>query len=730
MKLLRSLVCLCLAFGLAASASGLTRRFAVIAGANDGGADRVQLRYANSDANAMAQVLTDLGGVAEVDLRLLLNVDRAGLHGALAEMQADLEAAKAAGNRVELLLYYSGHSDETGLLLGGERIDFVELRQVLDSLPADVRIAIVDSCASGTLTREKGGTRRPPFLIDTSSAVEGLAILTSSSADEASQESDRIGASFFTHYLVSALRGAADVDLDGRITLGEAYQFTFQETLASTERTQGGAQHPSYEMKLAGSGDLVMTDLRATSAGLLLSEPLEGVFFVRDSDGRLAAELKKVAGRPVQLGLRAGAYDVTLERAGVLAAASVTLTEGQPTTLGADDFEVIKGEVTVARGDMREVLVVDDYVYMPIEVALLPLLSSNGWFGPKPVNFLSLSVLGGNSAKLYGLGIGLGGNWVSEQLIGAQVSIGANIVGGEAIGLQSAVGGNYAHEPSQALQVAVGANISTSQLNVGQIAVGPNIAIDDLNGGQLGVALNLALGHTNGFQLAGGGANIANSLSGAQIGLINLGGDVTGAQLSLINLGGDVTGAQLGLINIGGRVTGAQLGLINAAWEMEGAPVGLLSLVGDGMHHAEVWSDDVNTMNLGLKLGSRYVYSFLSAGFQTFEEQPRWQFGLGLGGRVPLVSSLFIDSDVSAYTIYRNQWDAGDLDLHSRLRVSLGWRFFDHLAVIGGLSYNVMVTEVQDGAELSYLSQIAQWQTQSGEITTAMWPGLHLGLQF
>ena len=40
------------------------RRFALVAGANDGGSSRVTLRYAASDARAVSQVLTQLGGVA------------------------------------------------------------------------------------------------------------------------------------------------------------------------------------------------------------------------------------------------------------------------------------------------------------------------------------------------------------------------------------------------------------------------------------------------------------------------------------------------------------------------------------------------------------------------------------------------------------------------------------------------------------------------------------------
>ena len=38
------------------------------------------------------------------------------------------------------------------------------------------------------------------------------------------------------------------------------YRYAFDETLARTENTQAGPQHPSYDIQLTGAGDLVLTD--------------------------------------------------------------------------------------------------------------------------------------------------------------------------------------------------------------------------------------------------------------------------------------------------------------------------------------------------------------------------------------------------------------------------------------------------------------------------------------
>ena len=95
--------------------------------------------------------------------------------------------------------------------------------------------------------------------------MRGHAFLTSSAETEAAQESDRIRASYFTHYLISGFRGAADLSGDGKVTLNEAYQFAFNETLGRTVDTKGGAQHPSYDINMSGTGDVVMTDVRQTT---------------------------------------------------------------------------------------------------------------------------------------------------------------------------------------------------------------------------------------------------------------------------------------------------------------------------------------------------------------------------------------------------------------------------------------------------------------------------------
>jgi len=78
-------------------------------------------------------------------------------------LNGDIERSRSTFRRVEVIFYYSGHSDEENILLGGERISYGEFKDAVMALKADVRIAILDSCASGAMTLPKGVIRKSPF---------------------------------------------------------------------------------------------------------------------------------------------------------------------------------------------------------------------------------------------------------------------------------------------------------------------------------------------------------------------------------------------------------------------------------------------------------------------------------------------------------------------------------------------------------------------------------------
>jgi hypothetical protein len=337
-----------------AQAATPARRIALVVGANRGGALRVPLRWAVADAERFAALLTEMGGVAPADCLVLREPTRRALVDGLAVVRGRAGEPRSGGGRTEVVVYYSGHADEQGLLLGNETLSYQELKDAMHGISADVGIGILDACASGVITRLKGGRLQPGFLTDESMQMKGYAFLTSSSEDEAAQESERIKGSYFTSALVTGLRGAADASGDGRVTLNEAYQYAFNETLSETTATQGGAQHPSYDIRMAGTGDVVITDVRETSCAIVLGPGFDGRFYVRNAKRVLVAELYKPAGRTVELGLEPGSYDVHYEQEPALLDTTVSLAEGERKTLEREAFHPVKRAATQGRGPGEE----------------------------------------------------------------------------------------------------------------------------------------------------------------------------------------------------------------------------------------------------------------------------------------------------------------------------------------------------------------------------------------
>ena len=697
MKFVLSIILLYLAWAPPA-AEATVRRLVLAAGANNGGVDRDLLRYAVSDAENFVQVLEEMGGLDPADVLLLRDPDLEAFESGLQQLQRRVDAANRRGDRLEVMLYYSGHADEDGLLLAGEHLSYGLLRRELGAASADVHIAVLDACASGAITRIKGGQRQQSFLVDESFDMRGYAFLTSSSADEAAQESDAVRASFFTHYLVSGMRGAADVTGDGRVTLNEAYQFAFAETLARTTGTMGGAQHPAYDIKMSGTGDVVMTDVRSHRAGLSLAEALDGRLYVRNGNRHLVAELYKPAGRAVELGLEPGDYVLHLAASDSgIRRAELALAEGEYLGLAARDFSAVALEHTVSRGP-----------------------SERGFsLGLSEDHHIEIETREG-----YTLSMGLLTNTQDKAFRGAQ----------------------FAWLVNQAREQA-----GTQLSGIG------NLSLKEIKGWQVSGVVNWAMGPVQGWQV--GVLNIAPQVRGWQLaGSTNIVGKIRGAQISSgSNFASEVKGVQVGAINVAGKVKGWQFGLVNISADIEnGLPVGLINYSRSGLFNMSAWRDEVGLNMLTLTSGSRSFFSSFTTGFREDVGRRTWALGLGVGLQKSWRRG-FVSLDANQYRISRDlDGDYGvrievnppvvDLNLGQsvlenyllRIKLEIGvvvapqtstWLtpFWDesNFSLFGGLSVNQLWTD--GNPRLIRLDSVydREWEDD-----LFVWPGFFFGLRY
>jgi hypothetical protein len=324
--------------------------FAVVIGSNAGGVGQEPLHYAEDDARRFAQVLTELG---HYDATILLHPDPAGVVAAIDALSAKVRASAAEGDEAEVVFYYSGHARANAVNLGGEELALTTLRQRLSAVPSSLTIVILDACQSGSFSRVKGAEPAADFTYNSVSGLtqKGLAVMASSTSQELSQESDELRASYFTHHLVTALRGAGDADGDGRVSLDEAYRYAYRRTLASTARTQVGEQHVTLETDLAGQGEVAMTYPAEAKAQLELPGSLDARVLVQlRSNMAVMAEVQKARGAALHLALVAGAYSVVVGQGEHIVDCSVTLVDDRVTVLDTSSCTPVVVKKTSAKG--------------------------------------------------------------------------------------------------------------------------------------------------------------------------------------------------------------------------------------------------------------------------------------------------------------------------------------------------------------------------------------------
>lgn len=282
-------------------AHAATYRLALIVGNNEGSDTRPFLRYAEQDARNLYRTLNEIGGFPASQVRLLLGKNPQTVLQAVRSLQTQAShLLRNPQDQVLFLFYFSGHSEGNLMEMGPSQLDFSLLRNALKKIPTTVRIVILDTCRSGHMIQAKGGTQIPALSIpaDEPEIPKGEIIITSSTALQDSLESSELQGSFFTHYFVSGLRGAADFNLDGKVSLSEVDSFAGQKTSEKAKELRT-LQTPTFDFDLSGTGEIIMTELMKGAPLLFLSPPEAGDFFIYEKGSRnLIAEIPKVAGLP------------------------------------------------------------------------------------------------------------------------------------------------------------------------------------------------------------------------------------------------------------------------------------------------------------------------------------------------------------------------------------------------------------------------------------------------
>ncbi|MDX2009012.1 MAG: caspase family protein [Myxococcaceae bacterium] len=340
------MVTLFLAAVIAAGPTAGPRR-AVIVASNAPMEGRVALRYAHQDARAMADVLIRHGAFAAADVAVLLEPGPQAVLDALDAARAALATTPGDGL---LVFYYSGHASQRALFPSGEALPLDALRSRLAGGDTGVRIGIIDACRGGGWTLAKGLTPTEPFEVGLPGlASEGTALLAASSGLEDAHETETLQGSFFTHHLVAGLRGAADTSADGHVTLSEAFAYANRLTIRDTASVSSVPQHPSFDLRLRGRQDVVLTSHGSSTTQLVLNQRVGPLEVVQLSTG--LAVLESPAGqRTVRAAVPEGSYLVRRLTDGRVLSAEVLVRSGETASVDEASLKVVAAGVMPRKG--------------------------------------------------------------------------------------------------------------------------------------------------------------------------------------------------------------------------------------------------------------------------------------------------------------------------------------------------------------------------------------------
>jgi uncharacterized caspase-like protein len=221
------------------------------------------LKYAAKDARAFYEHLVKNTQIPKENISLLVNQE-----ATLMQLRSILGTylKRKAGKEDMVIIYFAGHgaSEKDAMSPDGDGLEkyllpydanpndlyasalpMSEVSRVFNRIRSERLIFLGDACysgASGGRTINLAGIRSniSDAFLDRIAKGKGRVILTASGPNEVSVEDDGLKHGVFTYFLLEGLRGLADMDGDGVITVDEIYGYVSKRVPQAT----GQEQHP------------------------------------------------------------------------------------------------------------------------------------------------------------------------------------------------------------------------------------------------------------------------------------------------------------------------------------------------------------------------------------------------------------------------------------------------------------------------------------------------------
>ena len=219
------------------------------------------LKYAINDAQAFRDYLKDYVGIS--DERIFYLADQDATKTKIESLLGTTIKRKASKDDT-VIIFYAGHGAvepdplnqdgdgfEKYLLphdadledLYSTSISMNDIRTIFMRIRADRLIFIADTCYSGasggrTLMATKTRANLSDKFYERISKGKGRVIISSCSANEISKEDDNLKHGIFSYYLLKGLKGQADQDRDGIITVSEVFSYLSRKVPQASDQDQ------------------------------------------------------------------------------------------------------------------------------------------------------------------------------------------------------------------------------------------------------------------------------------------------------------------------------------------------------------------------------------------------------------------------------------------------------------------------------------------------------------
>ena len=211
------------------------------------------LRYTDDDAYRMYAFLKSPEGGALPDKQIRILIDEDATKD---EIKLAMEHVfTQAGPNDLALLYFSGHGLKGAFLpidFDGynNRLDHDEVNAILAESPARYKLLIADACHSGSLLAMKSGEIKgvlANYYNTLAQADPGTALIMSSKSEETSLESSGLRQGVFSHFLIRGLKGEADADRNGIVSVQELFGYIGDNVRKYTGNRQSPVIQGDYD---------------------------------------------------------------------------------------------------------------------------------------------------------------------------------------------------------------------------------------------------------------------------------------------------------------------------------------------------------------------------------------------------------------------------------------------------------------------------------------------------